>query len=229
MITAEQIMEMYEAITSRVESLNDEKSVNQIKKLFEDFSDRIIETPGNGNTDLAYCYPGGYIYELYDIITTVEQLCNVWETTCTQSLIKSTILHSLGKLGDENGSYFIPTKDKWRLDRGEKYEYNNNIVFMLVPDRTFYLIQKYGIILTQNEYLNIKLINGLYDESNDKYLRTTKNSAGIEHIILRQAKEIANNKRVITQIKKAKQQPKREPEQVNAKLNNTVLNLLNTL
>ena len=229
MITAEQIMEMYEAITSRVESLNDEKSVNQIKKLFEDFSDRIIETPGNGNTDLAYCYPGGYIHELYDIITTVEQLCNIWEATYTQSLIKSTILHSLGKLGDESGSYFIPTKDKWRLDRGEKYEYNNNIVFMLVPDRTFYLIQKYGITLTQNEYLNIKLINGLYDESNDKYLRTTKNSAGIEHIILRQAKEIANNKRVTTQIKKAKQQPKREPDQVNAKLNNTVLNLLNTL
>ena len=100
---------------------------------------------------------------------------------------------------------------------------------MLVTDRTFYLLQKYEINLTQHEYLNIKLINGLYDESNDKYLRKTKNSAGIEHIILRQAKEIANNKRIPTQNKKIKYQVMKESDQVNTKLNNTVLNLLNTI
>lgn len=221
---------MYEAVMMRVDSLSNESDKELIKKLFEDKSERLIESPGNGNVELAYCYTGGFLHELYDILNILDQLCEVWDIDLNNnSLIKSALLHSIGKLGDETGPYYVATKERWKLDRGEKYEYNNNIVFMLVTDRTFYTIQRYGINLTQQEYLNIKLINGLYDESNDKYLRTTKNSAGIEHIILRQAKEIANNKRVPTRTQKAKPTTKQEPIVNNSKLNNTVLNLLNTI
>jgi hypothetical protein len=231
MISPEKIMEMYEYITSKVNTLNDEATIESINKLFDDFSDRMIETPGSTNIDSKYCYPGGYIHEIYDTLTISEQLCKVWGVDSdSYSLIKSILLHNISKLGDENGPYLTQVKDKWKLDRGERYEYNNNIMFMLPIDRTFYIIQKYNITLTQHEYLNIRLINGLLDESNDKYLRTTKNSAGIEHIILRQAKEIAFNMNKPTPTVQQPQQKKKvTTPPVSAKLNTTVLNLLDKI
>ncbi len=41
---------------------------------------------------------------------------------------------------------------------------------MKVTDGAAFLLQKYGIELTQNEWLAIKLSDGLYDESNKGYL-----------------------------------------------------------
>ncbi len=41
---------------------------------------------------------------------------------------------------------------------------------MLVPDRSLYLLQKYGITVSQKEYLAIMLHDGMYEETNKPYL-----------------------------------------------------------
>ena len=41
---------------------------------------------------------------------------------------------------------------------------------MKVPDRGLWLLQHYGIKVTDKEYLGIKLTDGLYDEANKSYL-----------------------------------------------------------
>ena len=41
---------------------------------------------------------------------------------------------------------------------------------MKVPDRGLWLLQHYGVKVTDKEYLGIKLTDGLYDEANKSYL-----------------------------------------------------------
>jgi hypothetical protein len=41
---------------------------------------------------------------------------------------------------------------------------------MKVPDRGLWLLQHYGVKVTDKEYIGIKLTDGLYDEANKSYL-----------------------------------------------------------
>ena len=43
---------------------------------------------------------------------------------------------------------------------------------MTPPDRGIWILGQYGIPMTQNEFIGIKLTDGMYDEGNIKYLKT---------------------------------------------------------
>jgi hypothetical protein len=79
--------------------------------------------------------------------------------------------HDLGKMGTVEEEAYIEQSDNWRKEKlGELYTYNNKIEFMSVPDRSLYLLQTHGIEYSKNEYLSIKLHDGIYDEANKPYL-----------------------------------------------------------
>jgi len=42
---------------------------------------------------------------------------------------------------------------------------------MSVPDRSVFLLNSYGISFSENEYLAIKIHDGLYDEANTGYFK----------------------------------------------------------
>jgi hypothetical protein len=42
---------------------------------------------------------------------------------------------------------------------------------MAITDRTFFLLNRYGIQYNENEYFGIKLTDGMYDEDNVKYYK----------------------------------------------------------
>ena len=76
-------------------------------------------------------------------------------------------------MGDEENESYIPQTDQWRRDKlGEDYMFNTKVPFASVPDRGLYMLQSHGINYTFNEMLAIKTHDGLYDESNKKYLHT---------------------------------------------------------
>jgi len=85
-------------------------------------------------------------------------------------LVIAALGHDFGKLGDTENEFYIPQTSDWHKKRGMLYEFNPNIQYMKVPDRALFLFQKYGIELSLNETLGIKLVDGLYDESNKSYL-----------------------------------------------------------
>ena len=43
---------------------------------------------------------------------------------------------------------------------------------MKVPDRGLWLLQHYGVKVTEKEYIGIKLTDGLFDDANKSYLMT---------------------------------------------------------
>ena len=66
-------------------------------------------------------------------------------------------------------NYYIPNDSKWHVERGQIYKINPNLNFMKVPDRSIFTLQQFGISFSENEYLAIKLHDGLYEDSNKAY------------------------------------------------------------
>ena len=56
-------------------------------------------------------------------------------------------------------------------NRGDFYKRNTELSYLTHTDRTFFLLNKYGIQYTENEYFGIKLTDGMYDEDNIKYYK----------------------------------------------------------
>ena len=52
------------------------------------------------------------------------------------------------------------------------YQYNKKLAYMSVPDRSIKLLIDHDIKLTENEWMTIKLHDGLYDQANEPYLKS---------------------------------------------------------
>jgi hypothetical protein len=91
----------------------------------------------------------------------------------TEELVFSAINHDLGKLGTKEQPFYVPNDSQWHIEKqGALYKYNSNITHMRISDRSLFYLQQQGIEVTENEYLAIKLHDGLYEEGNKPYFMT---------------------------------------------------------
>ena len=73
-------------------------------------------------------------------------------------------------IGTKDQASYLPQTDKWRQDKlQEMYTPNGDLTFMLVPDRSLYTLQQYGIKITEKEYLAIKCHDGVFADGNKPY------------------------------------------------------------
>lgn len=49
------------------------------------------------------------------------------------------------------------------------YTFNSELPFMLIPDRSLYILQKFDIKVSHNEFLGIRLHDGVFDKANEAY------------------------------------------------------------
>ena len=79
--------------------------------------------------------------------------------------------HDLGKLGEPDAPFYVINHSKWHIEnRKEYFKINPDLEFVSVTDRTFFMLQKYGIDITPNEFFGIRLADGIYEESNKEYM-----------------------------------------------------------
>ena len=87
-----------------------------------------------------------------------------------EELVFAALFHDLGKIGDGDSPNYVPQTDKWRQDKlSEMYTYNSELDFMLIPDRSLYILQKFGIKVSQKEFLGIRCHDGVFDKANEAY------------------------------------------------------------
>jgi hypothetical protein len=169
----EKVTKNYERLMEFVEQ--DSRS-EQIKKLFEVLHDELITAPASGRTHFHNCFPGGYIDHVLRVIDNAIKLAPIYKEMggeidfTKQELIFSAMMHDLGKLGTEDGPYYVDTED-WQKKRGEYYTQNKSIQYFDGADRGLMMLQKHGIVITEKEWLSIKLADGMWNEGNRKYLQ----------------------------------------------------------
>lgn len=177
-LSAEQIQENWDKLISLIDQYISEPRKAKLIAFYKQYEDRLIMMPAAHKKEYHNAFPGGYVDHVVRVIQAALKLEEVWldfgadgDTWTKEELVFSALNHDLGKMGDAENECYIPQTDQWRKDKlGEDYMHNTAISFMSIPDRSLHLLFSHRINITQNEYLAIKLHDGLYDESNKPYL-----------------------------------------------------------
>ena len=176
-LTAEQIQMNWETLIDIINKYVSEDRRENHLKMYDYFKDRMMFAPASGREHFHNAMPGGYVEHILHIIQFSLQLKGVWEKNgadinfTDEELVFAAMHHDLGKVGDLEHDYYIPQTSDWhRKNRDEIYTHNPELQYMKVPDRGLWLLQHYGVKVTDKEYIGIKLTDGLYDEANKAYL-----------------------------------------------------------
>lgn len=177
-LTAEQIQENWEHLVgyiSYIESPRKEK----LQQFYNKHQEELMIMPASHKRAYHNAFPGGYVDHVIRVIESALKLNKVWkdfgveENWTDEELVFSCLNHDLGKMGDEDNYSHLPSQDEWRKkNMGEMYQFNKKLTYMSVPDRSIKLLVDNGILPTENEWLSIKLHDGLYDPSNESYLKS---------------------------------------------------------
>lgn len=180
-LTAEKIHENYQTFLNRIDKCFKSRST-QIKAMYEDLGDRVIFAPGSSFAHFHNAFPGGYVDHILRVMDFAIMTHKMWETAGLKSdnysleeLMFAAMHHDLGKLGMpiEGGDGYVQNKSEWhRKNQGKEFETNENIPHALIQDRSIYLVQHYGIKMSWNEYLGIRIHDGVYDKANESYYLT---------------------------------------------------------
>ena len=185
-LSAEQIQDNWKKLIDTIEGFISDDRKENLLKMYEDFKERMMFAPASAKGDYHNAMPGGYVEHILHIIQFSLQLKKVWEDNgaeinfTDEELVFAAMHHDLGKVGDLEHDYYIPQTSDWhRKNRDEIYTHNPALQYMKVPDRGLWLLQHYGVKVTDKEYLGIKLTDGLYDEANKSYLMSYNPDFGL--------------------------------------------------
>ena len=176
-LTPEQIKSNWDEFINYIEKYIQSPRKEKLIEFYKRHEERIALIPVSSKKGHHSCFPGGYIYHVNKVIEYALNIHEIWtnsndfETYTLEELIFSAINHDLGKIGTEEEVSYLPSEDAWRKKNlGEMYKHSDKFPYMSVPDRSLFLLQENQIPMSMNEFIAIKVHDGLYDESNKQYL-----------------------------------------------------------
>lgn len=182
-LTPEEISANWEKFRALCEKKLGERSPS-VLNMIDSLGERLALCPASSKRDFHNAFPGGLVDHSLRVLGNAMRLCSAQNWSVPRdSLIIGCLFHDLGKVGDEKTDLYLPQKDMYRLERfGEEYAYNNDMIYMTVPDRGLYLCNYFGVKLTASEFLAIKLNDGQYAPENASYKLKEPMLADIVHI-----------------------------------------------
>lgn len=201
MLTPEQIQKNLEIFYSNIEQYISEPRAEKLLKLYKDQEENLALAPASSKSSYHNAFPGGYVDHVNRVVEAAIKVANLWSTMgaannfTQEELVFSAINHDLGKLGFDGKPSYLPNDSEWHVkNQGAIYKPNTELPFMLSQDSSLFILQSAGIQLTHNEYIAIKIHDGLYDDSNKPYLISNQNESKLRcalPLILHQADMIA--------------------------------------
>lgn len=189
-LTEEQIMENWKRFYELIESTFTGNRKDMLLKIADHFQDRMLLAPASSKEHYHNAHPGGYLEHVLNVYDIAMDLATVWgkysehKDYTKDEIALVTLFHDLGKMGDVNEEFYQVQDNEWRRNNmGEIYKINKKLINMNGADRSLYILQHFGVQLTQNEWITIKIHEGMYDEANTYYLKTVfENSVLKSHL-----------------------------------------------
>ena len=176
MLDENQIASNWETLIKFIEDSFTGDRKDGLLKLHEAHADRIAAAPASNRIYFHSSFIGGYVYHVLNVIRIAQRMSKLWnslspsETYTEEELNFVALNHDLGKIGDVDNEYYIPnTTNDWKYKHGSVFDFNENIPFMKIQDRSLFLLQHYGVKVSHNEYVGITTHDGLYDDGNKAY------------------------------------------------------------
>ena len=174
-LTAEQLQENFDRLMELIENEFSGKRKDKLVSLYSDWSLRIATAPASTKTSYFNAFPGGYVLHVLDVCKASALIFDAWTSMSGkldfewEELAFVALNHDLGKIGSETEDYYVECTEDWMIRKGTKYVSNPKLQYMKVADRSLMALSNRGIVMTEKEYLGIKLYDGLYDEANKPY------------------------------------------------------------
>jgi len=128
--------------------------------------------PASGKIEFHGCYIGGLVDHSLRVAVNLQTLAKNLAPSVydPKSLVFLALMHDLGKVGDVGVPMYVDNPSQWHKDKlGQLFEINKQLPYMPICDRTMYLLQKFNISLTNEEYIAIRISDGPYEKANEKY------------------------------------------------------------
>lgn len=147
-----------------------------LKSFYKSIEETLIISPASSKVSNHNCFAGGYLDHAIRVTEAALVVEKVWDkfgqkkTYTTEELVFSALNHDLGKLGTNEQPIYIQNDSQWHVEKqGAYYKYNPSVTYMRIADRSLFYLQKAGIPVTENEFIAIKIHDGLYEEANKSY------------------------------------------------------------
>ena len=172
-----QLKENWDKLISLVSEVFSDDRKEKLLKMYKHFEDRMMFAPASGTAHFHNCFIGGYVEHVLHITKISRRLFEMYKEFgahidyTEEEVIFAAMHHDLGKVGDLENDYYVPNDSKWHIEnQGKYYKRGKDLNFMTVTDRAIYLLNHFGITMSENEYLALRLTDGMYEEANKTYL-----------------------------------------------------------
>ena len=158
----------WETFTQVLGRLNDDN----IGLMLDSLGERIAACPSSMKVDQPGCHPGGLVENSLEVTSVMRSLNDALDYGYQiQSLIKVGLLHDIGKIGNLEKEYFLPQESEWHREKlGQMFIYNPDLQKMSVTHRTLYILQNFGVSLSEEEWIAIQISSGTHFEENRFYV-----------------------------------------------------------
>ena len=178
-LTAEQIETNWNIFNKIAQKyLEDNLRKELVLNMFKELEDILAFSPLSTRESQVGCYPGGYIEYVNRTFMVAFKLKELWASFdkninfTDEELAFSVLMHDLGKVTDGTRAAYIQSDNAWRKKNlGEIYTYNDELDFMLLQDRSLFVLQNKGIRCSINEFVSIRVHDGIYEDSNKAYFK----------------------------------------------------------
>lgn len=172
---AENLAKFYSLIDKYISGDRKDKLI----EMYKDIEETLATSPASTRISHHNAFAGGYLDHVIRVTEAALVFEKVWDkfgqskNYTTEELAFSALNHDLGKLGTNDEPVYIPNQSQWhRENQGLMFNYNPAITHMRIAERSLFVLQKYGIQVSENEFLAIRLHDGLYEEANKQYYIT---------------------------------------------------------
>ena len=176
-LTPQQIQENWEKLRSLINETFAGERLDDLNKMYDYFEERMMLAPASGKEHFHNAHPGGYVEHVLHITDLVVQIYDLWgrngatiDNFDKEELIFAALHHDLGKVGDLTEDNYIHNDSDWhRKNQGMIYKHNPKLQYMTVTDRAVYILNQFQIQMSENEYIGLRLADGMYEEANKSY------------------------------------------------------------
>lgn len=194
-LTPEELQSNWDKLIGLIDNTFEGERREKLLTMYNHFKDRMMFAPASGTEHFHNCFPGGYVEHILNIVNYSKEFYKIWKDNgayvddyTEEELVFAALHHDLGKVGDLNNDHYIPNPSEWhRKNQGKIYTNNPDLLFMTPPDRGIWILNQFGITMTENEYIGIKLTDGMYDDGNIQYLKSfapeRKLKSNMQHIL----------------------------------------------
>jgi len=178
-ISPEQMAENLAKFYSMIDKYISGTRKDKLLEMYKDIEETLATSPASTKVSHHNAFAGGYLDHVIRVTEAALVFEKVWDkfgqskNYTTEELAFSALNHDLGKLGTNEQPVYIPNQSQWhRENQGLMFNYNPAITHMRIAERSLFVLQSYGIQVSENEFLAIRLHDGLYEEANKQYYIT---------------------------------------------------------